>query len=201
MSYARFIREHGAAMRHGDEADHRQRMDEAYESVRDRWLAEKHYAALVKAIIGNWTSGNCVEYMRPLTKALISEGQLELHRHLWSRTVKRQVNGFFGEYSFIRPLKLTFQDILSIDSTGFDEFELRSWSDHSTAASFLLKALVSGLSQWRDELAAASLATDDPDLILESLRSLRQPSIEVNRLPPNSSFKPKPLSGSAEFRR
>lgn len=184
-------------MRHGDAADHRQRMDEAYRAVRDSWLAEKKYAALVKAIIGNWTSGNCVDYMRPLTQALVSEGQLELHRHLWSRTVKRQVNGFFGEYSFIRPLRLTFQDILSIDSTGFDEFELRSWSDHSTAASFLLKALVSGLGQWRDELAAASLATDDPDLILESLMSLRQPRIEVNRMPHDNSFKPQPLRGSA----
>ena len=197
MSTARFFKEHGAAMRSGDSTDHRQRMQEAYDTVRDNWLAKKEYMALVKAIVGNWTSGNCVEYMLPVTAALVADEKLDLHRHLWTRTLKRQVSDFFREYSFIRRQRLTFQDIASTDSSGFDEFDYANYSDHRKAASFLLSRISSSLAIWRDELIGAGLSTEDPDNIAASLQLLQQPRIEVNRLPPNNSFKPNPLRRSA----
>ncbi|WP_157722816.1 hypothetical protein [Stenotrophomonas pictorum] len=197
MSTARFFKEHGAAMRSGDSTDHRKRMQEAYETIRDNWLSKKEYAALVKAIVGNWTSGNCVEYMRPLTAALVAEEELELHRHLWTRTLKRQLSAFFREYSFIRRQRLPLQDIASTDSSGFDEFDYASYSDHRKAASFLLGRIYSSLAIWRDELIGAGLSTEDPDNIVASLQLLKQPRIDVNRLPPNNSFKPNWLRQSA----
>ncbi|KRG42931.1 hypothetical protein ARC78_08070 [Stenotrophomonas pictorum JCM 9942] len=172
-------------------------MQEAYETIRDNWLSKKEYAALVKAIVGNWTSGNCVEYMRPLTAALVAEEELELHRHLWTRTLKRQLSAFFREYSFIRRQRLPLQDIASTDSSGFDEFDYASYSDHRKAASFLLGRIYSSLAIWRDELIGAGLSTEDPDNIVASLQLLKQPRIDVNRLPPNNSFKPNWLRQSA----
>jgi len=197
VSTARFYKAHGAAMRMGDATDYEQRMQEAYDYVRDDWLAKKDYPALVKAIVGNWTSGNCVDYMLPVTRALVADREFELYRHLWTRTIKRQVQGFFREYSFIRTQRLGFDDIQSTETSGFNEFDIDCYSDHRVAASFLLGRLISSLSHWRTELARASLDTRDPDQVEESLRVFKEPRIEVNRLPPNNSFKPKPLRGSA----
>lgn len=184
-------------MRPGDQTNHRQRMQEAYETVRDNWLERREYMALVKAIVGNWTSGNCVEYMLPVTSALIADRELDLHRHLWTRTVKRQVNDFFREYCFIRSQRLTFQDICSDGFSGFDEFDPTSYGDHRRAAAFFLDRILSSLELWRAELIGAGLCTQEQDNIAESLELLERPPIEVNRLPPNNSFKPKPLRGPA----
>ena len=197
MSTARFYKAHGAAMRMGDATDHEQRMQEAYNQVRDDWLTKKDYASLVKAIAGNWTSGNCVDYMLPVSQALIADHEFQLHRHLWTRTIKRQVQSFFREYSFIRAQRPSFDDIQSMESSGFNEFDWSNYSDHRVAAAFLLNRIISSLSQWRSELVRARLDTHDPDQIEESLRLLKHPRIEVNRLPPNNSFKPMPLRGTA----
>ena len=186
-------------MRPGDQTDHRQRMQEAYDAVRDNWLERKEYMALAKAIVGNWTSGNCVEYMLPVTAALIADRKLDLHRHLWTRTVKRQVEHFFREYSFIRRQRLTYQNICSYDFSGFDEFDQTSYDDHHRAAAFLLDRILSSLELWRAELIGTGLCTQEPDGIAESIQLLERPRIEVNLLPPNSSFRPNPLPVSAEL--
>lgn len=189
MSLARFLKDHGKAMRLGDETDHQQRMQEAYETVRDKWLADKDYLAIVKAIVGNWTSGNCVEFMAPVTRALLSANELDLHRNLWTRTIKRQVQDFFREYSFIRAQKLGFHDIYTTDSTGFDEFARGAYDDHRAAAAFLLRRLISDVRRWRKELESANLSTNDAERIEQSLSLLKMPRIEVDSLPPNPSFK------------
>ncbi len=192
MSTARFYREHGAAMRHGDSSDHAQRMHEADEVVRDQWLAQGEYVALTKAIIGNWTSGNCVEYMAPLSQTLVAVGELDLHRHLWTQTIKRQVGTFFREYSWVRQQKLSFENFVSYDTEGFDEFASSSYDDHKQAAAFLLQRLMRDLQRWRAELCAAGLSTAEPDTIEVNLRSLKVPKIAVIKLIPNSSYMDSP---------
>ena len=190
MSTARFYRALGSAMRMGDATDHEQLIQEAYDRVRDDWLARKDYAALVKAIVGNWTSGNSVDFMLPVTRALVADREFGLHRHLWTRTIKRQVQAFFREYSPIRTQRLGFADLRSTETSGFNEFDIDCYSDHRVAASFLLGRLISSLSHWRTELVHAGLDTRDPDQIEESLRVLKEPRIEVNRLPPDNPSRP-----------
>lgn len=113
------------------------------------------------------------------------------------RTVKRQVNDFFREYSSIRQLHLSFDDIRSTDFAGFDEFDWSCYSDHRKAASFLLNRIISSLSHWRAELTSYNLDTFDPDFIEAKLKELNRPHIEVKKLPPSNSFKPKPLRSPA----
>lgn len=183
MGAARFLREHAALMRSGNEADHRQRMQEAYAAVRDKWLAERKYAALAKAIIGNWTSGNCVDYMAPLTRAMLAEGLVDLHRHLWTRTLERQVQAFRREYSCLRQHNPSYRHLMSLDTSGFVESDPDSYRDHERAAAFLLQRLVADLGRWRDELRSAGLATVDPDRIEQDLQAMKIPRIEVHAWP------------------
>ena len=190
MSTARFFRAHGDAMRMGNMSDYAQRMQEAYDHVRDDWLAKKDYIALVKAIVGNWTAGNCVDYMLPVTQKLIAEQEFDLHGYLWKRTIKRQVESFFREYSYIRTQRLSYDDIQSTDTTEFGEFNWTCYRDHRVAASFQLGCILQSLARWRSELESADLDTSYPDHIGDSLRQLKKPRIEVNRLPSNNSFKP-----------
>ncbi len=177
MGTAKFFREMHAVMRDGTEADLKQRMQAAYDTVRDDWIARGEYAALVKAILGNWTSGNCVDYMLPLSAKLAEEGHEALHDQLWTRTIKRQVECFFRAYAPVRQSKLSAEDVLAIDPTGFDEFDINSYFDAPKASSFMLHRLLDSLASWRAERVRAARATVLPDTIEASLRMLRRPKI------------------------
>lgn len=183
MGTARFYKEMGEVMRDGDEHDHAQRMQMAYEAVRDAWLAGKEYTALVKAILGNWTSGNCVPYMQPLTAALVGDGEHTLHRTLWARTIQRQVEGFFREYAALRGSRISVDALLAADTSGFDEHDVNRCFDAPKACAFLLQRLFDSLAIWRGELVDAGMPCTEPDAIGASLRRLRKPPISVSRLP------------------
>ena len=171
--------------------------ERSQELVRDTWLAAGEYRALVAAILGNWTSGNCIFFMTPVTRILLGKNERELHRHLWARSIKRQSDTFFREYTFLRGQKLTSGEILSVDSSGSDESCWESYTDKRAASSFLLNRLLSDLDHWRGELVDFGLDPAVVDQVTASLRALKRPQIEVGGLPPDCSFKPKPVRGSA----
>lgn len=174
-------------MRPGTAEDHAQRVLDAYDAVRDKWIAEERYTELVKAILANWTSGNCVEYMAPLGRALVAAGQPELHRYLWSRTVKRQVATLFHVLASIQGPKPPYLRLLNADTDGFVETDPASYLKPERAAAFLLQRLSADLRRWREELRSGNLPTDDPDQVEQSLQRLKVPRITVNKLPPNNS--------------
>lgn len=196
MSTSRFYREHAVLMRSGTPADHGERVREAYDAVRDKWIAEQRYLELVRAITANWTAGNCVAYMAPLSRVLAGCGETEWHRHLWTRTIKRQVDRCFHALACVEPGKGRFLRLLNLDTRGFIETEPSSYRDGERAAAFLLQRLVGDLDAWRDELRAAGLATDDPDRIGRSLQKLKRPRIRVNTLPPVKVSRPTPHRGA-----
>jgi hypothetical protein len=183
LSLTRFHRETNEALRASETST-----EKAQELVRDRWLSAKEYRAIVAAILGNWTSGNGVPFMAPVSKALLAANEIGLHHHLWAKSIKRQSNTFFREYSFLRGQKLTSHEILSIDSSGFDEFNWNSYTDKRVAA-FLLTRLLSDLNYWRTELVCNGLSSEGVDHIADSLRSLKKPDIELGQLTPNYAIK------------
>lgn len=184
MSLLRFHRETAQAMRMGEPETVDQRVLEGQQTVRDRWLESGEHRALVCAVTGNWTSGNCVEFMLPLSRVLIARGEPELHRHLWTRTIKRQVATFFREYSHLRSEKPGLDELLSADTAGFDEFDFDSSLGHRVAAAFFLKRLMSSLHCWKEELSLAGFSTLEPDGIAESIQVLKVPKITVPKLAP-----------------
>lgn len=182
MGTSRFYREHASLMRAGTAADHAQRVQDAYEAVRDRWIAERRFSELVRAITANWTSGNCVDFMAPLSEALAASGEVELHRHLWSRTIKRQVETFFRVLGSVQGTP-AYLRLRNLDTTGFVETDPASYARPERAAAFLFQRLCRDLDRWRDELAAAGLSTDEVGRIEHCLRLLKPPRIRVNPLP------------------
>lgn len=183
MSGSRFHREHAALMRPGTPADHAHRVAEAYDAVRDKWIAERRYLELVRAITANWTAGNCVTYMAPLSRALASAGERELHAHLWSRTIRRQSDRFFHVLSALDARGARYLRLLNLDTDGFVETDPAAYRDVGRAAAFLLQRLTGDLVQWRAELQRAGWPTDLPDRIQRDLQALRRPRIAVARLP------------------
>ena len=167
-------------MRPGDAATRGERLRNAYEQVRDEWLAQKQYEPLVKAILGNWTSGNCVGFMMPVTEALILEGCFSLHRYAWTRTLKRQTESFFRQYTQLASPKPTFEQLMGIDAARFNELDWGAYCDHELAAAFLLQRLMSDIEKWRLQLQAADLSTVEADAIREALAQMKRPVI-INR--------------------
>ena len=183
---ASFFREHALLMRPGTSADHASRVLEAYDAVRDKWISEKRYEDLVRAITANWDSGNCVDYMAPLSQVLVAAGETDLHRHLWTRTIKRQVDRFFHRLALASGKKPRFLRLLNLDTAGFIETDPASYVDPERAAAFLLQRLWADLARWKDELRSGSLPTDEPEQIERRLQLLKVPRIRVNKLPPRS---------------
>lgn len=156
------------------------RAEQALEITRDRWLKEMRLEALVSATLANWTSGNCVEFMLPISEALLLADMQVLHRKLWARTIKRQADDVFRSYSHIRTLKHSFETLVSIESADFDEFEQHAYDDREKATSFLLKRLMRSLELWREGLARKNLSTCEVEEIAACVRALKRPKIQVN---------------------
>lgn len=182
MGSARFWREHARRMRPGTAADHPQRVQAAFEAVRDLWIAEGRYADLARAILANWTAGNCVDFMAPLTAVLLDAGEAELHAHLWRRTIKRQVGTFFHWLGATggTPAYLWLRNR---PTTGFVEGEPGSYDDAERVAAALLQRLSADLARWREELRVAGRSTDEPDRIERRLQLLKKPVIRPGRFP------------------
>ena len=186
-----FFREHALLMRPGTSADHHLRVQEAFEAVRDKWIAEQRYEDLVRAITANWDTGDCVDYMAPLSQALVAAGELDLHRHLWTRTIKRQVDRFFHYLGHVSGQKPRFLQLLNADTSTFAADKPASYLRPERAAAFKLQRLFAHIGRWKDELRSANLPTDEPERIERCLQLLKVPQIRVNKLPPRAPSKPR----------
>ena len=155
------------------------RVEQALEITRDRWLKDMKLEALVSATLANWTSGNCVAFMLPISEALLSADMQVLHRALWARTIKRQADDVFRNYSHIRKLKQSFEVLVSVESADFNEFDPHAYDDREKATSFLLKRLMSSLELWREVLMRRNLSPREAEEIAACVRALRKPTIKV----------------------
>ncbi|WP_460833425.1 hypothetical protein [Lysobacter humi (ex Lee et al. 2017)] len=176
-------------MRPGSAADHPQRVQAAFEAVRDLWIAEGRHAALARVILANWTAGNCVDFMAPLTAVLLDAREPELHAHLWRRTIKRQVDGFFHWLGQV-PGRPTYLRLRNRPTTGFVEGDQASCCDAERVAAALLQRLSADLHRWRQELRSAGLPADEPDRIEHRLLLLKKPTIKPGRFPVGEATKP-----------
>ena len=175
MSWARFLEESNESLRGNSALD----SNRALELVRDRWLKEEKHEELVNAVLANWTSGNCIAFMKPISAALLQSGKQTLHRKLWARTIKRQINSAFDCYAHLRALKPSFEAIIEVDSADFDEFDFNAYDDRMKATSFLLKRLVKSLQLWQQELQSRNWSTEEVELILNQVRALKRPRLPV----------------------
>jgi hypothetical protein len=133
----------------------------------------------VTAILGNWTSGDCVEFMGPLSQLLLEDKAHDLHRLLWARTIKRQLEEFFRCYGHLRKSKPAFEEIISVDASRFDPTRMEAYEAHGVAASFMLNRLMETLGLWRAGLQSAQLDTSEVDGIEQQVRFLKKPTLRI----------------------
>ena len=179
MSLTRFHRETSQAMEAGPLSTLDERTLAAQEKVRDRWLAADEFKPAVSAVLGNWTSGNCIHFMRPLAIRLLRERNYRLYDHLWLRSIKRQVDTFFNYYSRFKKKGDTFETVRKVDHTRFDPTNYDHYFDERVAASFLLSELMDALSEWRQQLCNYGRPVDIADGIEQSVVALKRPKITV----------------------
>ncbi len=181
MSLIRFHGETGKAMTHGPASTVNERRLSAQEQVRDRWLADGELRALVSAVLGNWTSGNCVPFMRPLAVRLLQDHEDGLYNLLWLRTIKRQVDAFFRYYSPAKEKGDTFEQVRAVDHSRFDPRNYDHYHDSRTAAAYLLSELVKALAEWKQQLGAHGRSMEVAISIEQSIEKLKRPKIVVPR--------------------
>ena len=180
MSRPQFYRLHKALMRPGTPEDHAERVDAAFEAARDAWIAEGRHAELVGFILGNWTAGNCSEFMRPLSRALAEAGNTALLNHLWARTVKRQVERFFHHLRTPWTWPVDHAALMAADVAGFAEgnpnaYLLERWR----AIAFLYQRLQRDLAAWKEDLVLGGVPPDEPRRIGTVLSTMQVPRIRV----------------------
>jgi len=171
VSLSRFLHESHTMLR----ADSSLESGKALELVRDKWLEERRYKDLVVAVLANWTSGNCVDFMRPISEALLRSNEQSLHRSLWARTINRQVASAFNSYAHLRASGPTFEELTQVDFQGFNEFDINDYDDRGRATSYLMNRLVQSLLMWRDELRSKSWGEEEVERLIDQVRALKKP--------------------------
>jgi len=81
------------------ESNKRIHYEVASEIIRDQWIAEGCLPELTKAVLANWDSGNCEDYIIPLEKELIVQNQAELFIALWKGILKHRLRALSSDDS------------------------------------------------------------------------------------------------------
>jgi len=171
MEYLKFTTEVSNLLEANKKLNH----DQADRMIFDKWIAERKYAGLVNYILENWDSGNCVEYMKPLTEILITEHEYDLHHQIWSKTVKRQVEILFRHYPAAKKCNHNYDSILKMNTKGFNEFKVESYTDLLKTTSFFLKRVMASLDIWENELNSGSQKVENVHLISDSIKKMIKP--------------------------
>ena len=102
--------------------------NEDLEIIRDQWIEKRKYKELISFIIENWDSGNCVNFIIPLTERLAKEREIRLHRRIWGHVFRHNL---ILTYTRFETLKEKFPEIMwkNLESLDMSEFSPHSSTD------------------------------------------------------------------------
>ncbi len=119
--------------------------------IRDKWIKEKKYKALISFILENWSSGNCIEFMSPLVEQLAKEKQASLYKRIWKNVLKTNADTIWpfiaGGLKSEHP-NITWEELSNIDTSEMKTYG-ESGKDTKTEASFWMKYYLNGLIQYK----------------------------------------------------
>ncbi len=94
------------------------------EIIRDKWITDKRYKELIAFILENWDSGNCDDFIRPFSKHLIDNKELNFHKRLWKGIIRNRLDKLWNEYDYLRQElpNFTVEKIKSVNISGFNQF-------------------------------------------------------------------------------
>lgn len=140
--------------------------DDALAAVRDKWIQQGKLAELISFIHTNWDSGNCGDFIKPLTALLIDTNQVDLFKTLWIKVLKYRLTALWNSLdNFKRQTKnVDLKEIVAIDVLNFNMFSRESYKDLKRVLAFRRQFALEGLTKFRDGLLELNQSDDSTKL-------------------------------------
>jgi hypothetical protein len=148
--------------------------DDALSVVRDKWIQEGKLTELISFIHTNWDSGNCDDFIEPLTALLIDTKQVDLVKTLWIKVLKYRLTALWNSLDdFKRQTKnVDPTEIAAIDTSNFNMFSRDSYKDLKRVLAFRRQFAVDGLTKFRDGLLKLN-QTDDSNTVSNFITNVK----------------------------
>ncbi len=175
MSYALFSREWIRMNKENDKAGLPYLSpEEANETIRSQWLAQKRYRDLVGYILENWTAGNGEEFAAPVFAALISENETALFVKLWKGMLRQRL-GWLWNYDVFDRTDNFIELLERIDLSDFNPYSSQEPADRRLA--YQRRFTMQGINTFIEGLENLGLTheIEKAKALLEVVRTLQQP--------------------------
>ena len=127
------------------------------EIIRDKWISDKRYKELIAFINENWESGNGDDFVRPLSKHLIDNKELNFYKRLWKSILRNRLEKLWSQVEYQRSNypSITLNEILNTDIKNFNQFSSDESLERTLAWSRLyiiqgINEFITGLKELND---------------------------------------------------
>jgi hypothetical protein len=123
---------------------------------------------LVSFIHTNWDSGNCDEFIQPLTELLINTKQIELFKTLWKKIIQFRLTAFWTSFEDLKrqTKQIDLNEIAVIDTSNFNMYSKESYKDIKTVVAFRRQFAIDGLQKFRKGLMTLNQIDDSNRLLV-----------------------------------
>lgn len=140
--------------------------DDALAAVRDKWIQQDKVTELISFIHTNWDSGNCDDFIEPLTVLLIETKQIDSFKTLWVKIIKYRLTALWTSVDDLKRQnkKIDLNEITSIETFEFNIFSRDSYNDIKKVLAFRRQFAIDGLTKLRSGLLALNQTADANNL-------------------------------------
>jgi hypothetical protein len=120
------------------------RMALAYAEVRDAWMAQGRFDALIAFVHHNWDSGNGDDFVAPLAARLLERGDAARYARLWKGILRHRLQKLWA----YRDPAVTPAQAEAIDVAGFDPYDWASYQDRGRATAWHRHYVLAGFDEF-----------------------------------------------------
>lgn len=147
MSYIDFMKE-------VEKASSNSLNENASNIVRDNWISKRKYKELIFYVLENWDSGNCDEFIKPLTEKLLDEADLYHFKLLFRGIIRHRLNNLWENYKDLNSWHKGL-DVKLIKNIDVSDFNIHSWEDNrdlKKVVAFHRQFCLNALIEYKDGL-------------------------------------------------
>lgn len=140
--------------------------DNALAAIRDKWIHQGKLTELISFIHTNWDSGNCDDFIEPLTALLIETNQADLFKTLWIKIIKYRLTALWTSFNDLKVQgkNIDLPEIAAIDTSNFNMFSRESYKDLKRVLAFRRQFAIDGLTQFKNGLFILNHTADSNKL-------------------------------------
>lgn len=162
MSYSKFLDDLNDFYkgRHERGITDRLTLDEAQNIVRDNWMKAGRFKELISYILENWDSGNCDDFIKPLTEILLKNREVNLFKRLWKGIIRYRIENVWYYNSSLKENypDFTLEDLAKINLLDFNQFS--SKEDIRRRVAFHRQFTLNGISEFINGLKVLNLVEE-----------------------------------------